>query len=497
MATPLIATLIACGCGASEESSSEEAPPIDPASVPVPPADGPKLLATRHEVVVRERPAPGAKPLGTLRLGATVARSEAALTSQGCPAGWYAVRPRGFVCAGEEATVDLAHPAARLKPPTLAHPLPYRYARVAEGGTITYGALPTAAEQAAAEPKRKNSKAMADRRLGAGANDVPLDDGFRPTGPAVVMPDADDVGPDGYRTRSTFFALDGFSGLEVGASLVGTSETRVLKRSSGVALAGIFDHDGRTFGVTLPGRIVPIDHLVVALGTTWHGIDATKATLPVGFALRQGVNAYDVDKTATRLDEEFGTHEAIALSGRFRTINGEKYFHAESGVWVRHRDLILIPKRHDFPDFASGDQKWIDISLANQTLVAWEGRKPVLATLISSGQDRLGDPEKGPATAQGVFRLRKKAIAADLDAQETHQAHSVESAPWVMEFSEGFSLVGCYWHNRFGESVGHHDVAVSPIDAHQLFAWTSPEVPEGWHAVEIGEDEGTIVYVHK
>lgn len=495
--TPLIATLLCAGCSDADESAAEGTAPIDPASVPVPPADGPKLLITRHDTVVRDRPSPAGAALGTLRLGATVARSDAALGTEGCPGGWYAVRPRGFVCAGDQATLALDHPAARLKAPALDRPLPYRYARVTPGGTVTYGALPSAEDQASAEPKRKKGRDAGERRLGAGANDVPLDESFRPTGPPVVMPDADDVGPDGYRTRATAFALDGFSGLEIGASLAGDGETRVLKRQSGLALAGIFDHEGRTFGVTIPGRLVPIDHLVVALGTTWHGVDATKVTLPVGFALRQGVRAYDVDKRATRLDEEFGAHEAIPLSGRFRTVDGEKFFYAESGVWVRHRDLIIIPKRHEFPDFASEGQKWIDISLANQTLVAWEGRTPVLATLISSGQDRLGDPDKGPATRQGVFRLRKKAVTADLDPQETHQAHSVEAAPWLMEFADGFSLVGCYWHNRFGESVGYHDVALSPVDAHQLFAWTEPDVPEGWHSVEIAEEEGTIVYVHK
>src|SRR5690606_41861247 len=92
-------------CGGSDES--EEAPPLDLANVPVPPADGPKLLATRHDVVVRERPTPGAASLGTLRLGAMVARSEAALTTECCPGGSYAVRTTVFACAGQADTAHL------------------------------------------------------------------------------------------------------------------------------------------------------------------------------------------------------------------------------------------------------------------------------------------------------------------------------------------------------------------------------------------------------
>lgn len=496
-AAPLFAILLAACDGAGE--SGDQAPAIiDLASVPVPAADGPKLLITRAGVVVRERPTLGAKPLGTLRLGAAVARSEAPLSATECPGGWYAIRPRGFVCSGDEATTNLSSPAAKLAAPSLDEPLPFRYARVKSGGTVTYGRLPTPEEQSAAEPKR--GKPSGDKRLGAGANDVPLDETFRPTGPSVVMPDGQGVGEDGYRTISSFFAPDDFA-LEADATFLAgpaASETRVLKRRSGLAVVGIVDHDGRPFAITAAGRFAPVDRLYAALGTTWHGIDLGKTPLPVAFALRHGIHAYELDKArSTALDEEFVVHEPIALTGKFRTVNGERYFFTADEVWVRHRDIIMIPKRDNLPDFATDEQKWIDVSLANQTLVAWEGNKPVFATLISSGQDRLGDPKEGPATLQGVFHLRRKAITADVDSQETHQAHSVEAAPWAMEFADGFSMVGCYWHGRFGESVGYHDIALSPVDAHFLFAWTAPEVPEGWHGVEVADEEGTIIYVHK
>jgi hypothetical protein len=42
-------------------------------------------------------------------------------------------------------------------------------------------------------------------------------------------------------------------------------------------------------------------------------------------------------------------------------------------------------------------------------------------------------------------------------------------------------------------------VNLSPIDAHRVFKWTEPAVPEGWHAVISGEEhgEGTVVIVHE
>jgi hypothetical protein len=212
------------------------------------------------------------------------------------------------------------------------------------------------------------------------------------------------------------------------------------------------------------------------------------------------VPTYHLDKnTVTRQDEELDPNEAIPLTGRFRTVNSVLYYFTSDELWVRHKDMILVAKRNRFPDWATPTQKWIDISLANQTLVAWEGHKPLYATLISSGRDRLGDPQTGPSTVQGVFRLRSKHVTRDVDDREVQQAYSVTEAPWVMEFQEGFSLVGCYWSRRFGEAGSYHDVALAPIDAHWLWAWSDPEVPEGWQSVAIPEDieQNTIVYVHK
>jgi hypothetical protein len=39
----------------------------------------------------------------------------------------------------------------------------------------------------------------------------------------------------------------------------------------------------------------------------------------------------------------------------------------------------------------------------------------------------------------------------------------------------------------------------APVDAHRIFFWTDPPVPEGWHAVNAGEDmgEGSLVVIHE
>ena len=509
----LVGLVGALGCSTPE--SAETVPEDDGVipQVPVPAADGPKLVATKHGLVVRDRPSMAGKPLGTLALGAQVARAEEPYSTRGCEGGWYPIRPRGFVCAGAEASTDLGSAAAKVMSgqAALDKPLPYRYAQVTRGAAVSYASLPSSQEQQEAEPKMGSRKAEESEQLGAGSNDVPLDEGYVAKGPPVLLPGADGVGADGYRTSESFFvfAEGDAAPLGEGASLLTeegqAARTRVLKRRSGVAITRSFLHGegatARRFGVMPDGHFIPTDRLEPALGSAWHGVAlAGEESLPIGFSLRRGVPTYHLDKTTvTRQDEELEPREAISLSGRFRTVNSVRYFYSGDEYWVRHKDIIMVAKRNQFPDWASPGQKWIDISLANQTLVAWEGHKPLYATLISSGRDRLGDPQTGPSTIQGVFRLLSKHVTRDVDDREVEQAYSVTEAPWVMEFHQGFSIVGSYWTRQFGEARSYHDVAVSPIDAHWLWAWSEPQLPEGWHSVTIPEDleQNTIVYVHK
>ena len=502
------------GCSGSELPQDEEFDDSIIPQVDMPPADGPTLVATVHRAVVRDRPSVSGKVLGTLALGAHVARGPEPYTKHACAGGWYNIRPQGWVCAGDGVSIDTNVSASVVAQAHLAKPLPYRYGRVSRGAAVAYGTVPSREQQRAAEPKMGSLTSPATKRLGLAANDVPLDEAYLPTGLPVLLPEADGVGEDGYRTSDTWWQFPGAqsapAALATGASLLPAStatQTRVLKRKSGVALTTSFVVDAgagkaaRRFGLMPDGRVVPTDRLVAAEGTAWHGVDLSKSGLPVAFALRRGIRAYQLGNNATvrRLDEEFEPREPIALSGRFRTVNRERYYYARDDFWVRHRDLIMIAKRHKFPDWATPEQKWLDVSLANQTLVAWEGHKPVYATLISSGTDRLGDPQTGPSTVQGVFRLRSKHVSRNVDDREVGQAYSVSEAPWAMEFHEGFSLIGCYWHSRFGEARSYHDVALAPVDAHFLWHWSAPHVPEHWHSVAIAEGtaDNTIVYVHK
>jgi len=507
-----ISSILPLGCS-GDEPVEQDLGHDELVDVTAPPADGPKLFITADLTIVRDRPSLKGKALGALRIGARVARSEEPYSTHGCAGGWYPIFPRGFVCAGDAATTDAESQHARVmhKQANLDKPLPYLYGRVRAGAAVSYGMLPTYQQQLAAEPKLANRPGKEVERLGVGANDVPLDEQGRPAGLPFVDPAGDGVGEDGYRTSSSYFA---FRGQQTPSITPGTTllrdprdaeTTKVLTRGSGVALVGAImtgsGKQARQFGITPEGRFVPTDRLRAGLSSAWHGIPLDEIGLPVVFAIRRGVALYQMKNgTAHRTDREYEPREPIPITGRFRTRGGVKYLFARDDGWIRAKDVIQVFKRHKFPDWATAQQKWLDISLANQTLVAYSGHKPLYATLISTGKDRLGDPENGPSTIQGVFRLRSKFVTRGIDEREVSQRFTPLEVPWVAEFEEGFALTASYWQSRFGEGRGYHNVALAPIDAHWLWQWMAPEVPTGWHSVFIDPEstgENTIVYVHK
>lgn len=142
------------------------------------------------------------------------------------------------------------------------------------------------------------------------------------------------------------------------------------------------------------------------------------------------------------------------------------------------------------------DERWIDVDTARQTLVAYEGERPVFATLVSTGRGNAGSAE---ATPIGEHRIWVKLSSTDMTNLEDDAAgdyYAIEDVPWVMFFKDGYGLHGAFWHRSFGSKRSHGCVNLAPRDAQRLFRWASPRMPSGWHAVHPGpHDLGTRVVV--
>src|SRR5262249_44816110 len=90
------------------------------------------------------------------------------------------------------------------------------------------------------------------------------------------------------------------------------------------------------------------------------------------------------------------------------------------GAWISARE-VRHPVLSDPPpevDAAAGE-RWIDVDLENQTLVAYEGRRPVFATIVSTGKGKPGTPL---GTPRGTHRIWIKLYTSDMDNLEDENA---------------------------------------------------------------------------
>jgi lipoprotein-anchoring transpeptidase ErfK/SrfK len=185
--------------------------------------------------------------------------------------------------------------------------------------------------------------------------------------------------------------------------------------------------------------------------------------------------------------------EAVPLTGRKRAGG---ILEARDGSFVPESAMRVIQARTSFPSFATGDRKWVDVSIKEQSLVAYRGQRPVYVTLVSTGRDGLMDPETTNSTVRGTFMIYQKDVSSTMDGDEDRaDSFNLHDVPFVQYFHKGYALHGTYWHDEFGHVRSHGCVNLAPADAAWLFEWTDPEVPPSWHGV-INKERGTVVYVH-
>ena len=573
--------------GSASAAERKAAPVVDHGELDTkPPDDAPKLAATVIAATVYKLPDTGSRRLGYVRLGGVVKRDREPVPGRGCKGDFFRVYPTGYMCTDEATTnLDLSLVKAASRRADLNAPLPYKYAFV-RATAPQYLRVPTRAEQEKSEFKLEEHLSwFAEHHAEvqtviAGANDVPTDargiavPGMKPPAgfrPSTALSENELLGGAGADDPVPFWLQNGrqipnVSGFDVPASSVFADRVR---RKTGLSLVGAFgaENDGlkRRFAVTVDLRLIPGTKLKPDTGSPFHGIElGDKLPLPLAFVVPSDAKSYQLVKGTeeTRPVAALPRRVIVPLSGKARIEAGERYYQTskDATVWLRARDLGVVAPPPTWPDIADRGGKWIDISIVQQTLVLYQGKKPFYATLVSTGRDKLGDPKETLSTPRGSFKLQSKHIAAAMDSEENSSvsggqrsrpsAHGASTkatverlkkaraageeldeddkrrlanidkgrdpeygitvrrgaagfelrdVPWIQYFASGYALHGAYWHDVFGIPRSHGCVNLSPIDARVVFRWTDPPVPEGWHGINIGSEmgEGTAVIIRE
>jgi hypothetical protein len=458
----------------------------------------PRLYARLQRTWVYERPGRSSTRIGYLRAGASSPTSSSPASKDGCPGGWYPIEPRGFVCAGEEATLDANDPvvrATREYPPDPLRRLPYIYGTVRNPGPV-YRRLPTHDELMRGEPEieqRMERWLDAPGEIGASyAQDVWV-------GGVGQAPDP----AEAWRARRSDHLPDflkdpnGPRGSAAGAD--GSVTLGVMEPRVGYSLLDTFLHEGRRYGLTAELEIVPTDRLRPIRGSDFHGFLVGKE-VQFPFAIVRHPNARFWLRSSGKVRMvDAGPapyRRALQLSGKQDVVKGHLYYETEDHRWLSDQHASrFLPARH-MPGWGKRGEKWIDINLTQQSLMLYDGTEPVYATLISSGEAGLEDPERTTATKRGIFRIHTKHVTATMSSDEVGEEFELRDVPYVQYFDkQGYALHGAYWHDRFGIPKSHGCINLSPEDARRIFYFTEPRLPVGWHGVLLPL-KGTVLFVH-
>jgi len=462
----------------------------------------PRVHARAMRAYIRERPVKGAAKLGYLRLGGSAPLREVKPQGDdGCPGGWYAIEPRGYVCVGRRATLDAQDPAVRAveqHPPDPTRKLPYLYGTVRRPGPI-YQRLPTAAELAAAEPDLAERMARwlsLEGEEGAGyAQHVWL-------GGPGELPD-----PRQAWEGRTSDPLPELVALEKNlpnpyrASRGDAVVVDRMKPRAGYSFLHTFLFQGRRYGVTTDLRLMPTDRLRPIQGSEHHGVRiGPEGDIDFPFALvrRKDARYWLHDASKNRLTDGGVApyFAAVKLSGKKQMFRGKLHYQTADGKYLSDRDAAHIEPARRMPAWGKNGERWIDVNLTQQRLVLYEGTRPVYATLISSGEAGLEDAEHTTATKRGIFRIHTKHVSATMASSEIGEEFELRDVPYVQYFDqEGYALHGAYWHDRFGTPKSHGCLNLTPEDARRVFYFTEPAVPLGWHGVLLPL-KGTVIFIH-
>jgi lipoprotein-anchoring transpeptidase ErfK/SrfK len=270
----------------------------------------------------------------------------------------------------------------------------------------------------------------------------------------------------------------------------------------GLAVDEVRDAYGARWGHTSKGRWVKLADLTAARPSAFAGAHLTTAEelATLAWTLTDKVQVFATEKLAGK---------PIAVLPKHRRV---RVVDAQPKVWKIQMDREGEEPLEGFakapgqlarpsasatpPEGLSDDERWVDVELATQTLVAYEGSAPVFATLVSTGR---GKETSDTGTPRGTYRVWVKlrsTTMANVEDENAESHYSLEEVPWVLFFHKAIAFHGAFWHDDFGRVRSHGCVNLAPRDAAWLYGWAGPAMPAGWNAVlPAPAKPGTLVRV--
>ncbi|MDB4962181.1 MAG: ErfK/YbiS/YcfS/YnhG family protein [Myxococcales bacterium] len=462
-----LVTLIG-GCGGKKDppptrdqvpapvADDSDDPPAPPAAAVFP--EGTRSLELVRTVGVRLEPGDDAKRIGTVAIDTRVRWTSTAV-AKGCTKPWVEIVPRGWVCA-DYLTPSKKPPMGREVPMLERGELvPGVYGKVTAPNSVTY---------ALEKPAIKKPDKKADKK----------NNPKQPSGPVTSTTEVD--------TPKKL------------------PESKMIEDKPLVGSVNVRQWEEVTVGGKQYWRVAQKDNEYVLRSaisphrpSLYNGTrlgDDTGWTVPIAFVWpRAGYQStYTMNKAnGGGIHRQVTARTPVAILETVSDPGGKPLAHRIGAAeWIRATDVRVFSTAPP-PALLQKHERWIDIDLESQILVAFEGEIPVYATMVSSGG-------KETPTETGVYRMWLKESEADMKGLNGEDPYSVATVPWTQFFSpeKGLAIHTAYWHDQFGTKRSHGCVNLAPKDARWLYFWSDPQVPPGWTmAAGVVEAPGSIVRV--
>ncbi len=192
--------------------------------------------------------------------------------------------------------------------------------------------------------------------------------------------------------------------------------------------------------------------------------------LPVGWIVASTLNV----RARPGVSDDNPPVDRVHYKDRFHileeyVVQGVKWYRIGEDRWV-YGGWVGVARYKPRPAQIKAGEKWVGVSLREQTLVAYEGDTPVYAALVATGVPQY-------PTVRGIFRtwLRRRWGRMVGGTPGTMHYYYLEDVTWTMYFYRGYSLHTAYWHDAFGRPRSHGCVNLSPYDAWWIFRWSETE----------------------
>lgn len=249
-----------------------------------------------------------------------------------------------------------------------------------------------------------------------------------------------------------------------------------VPRGSTVAYTRAFEAEGETWVLTSDLTVIPARGLLPFRRSEFRGVDIDAAhPVPLAWTGSRPATRWREAEGQLVRDGAFAARSVLALAGEPRREKRRTLWRTTDGAWLDASEAGVVTDLRRAPWEAHGG-KWIHVRRRSRTLVAYEGTRARFATLVGTGREH--------STPLGRFTISSKIRSFTMSPDSGSPKSWTAEVPWTAWLEHPYALHATYWHESLGDEISNGCVNLSMRDAAWLFAWTAPEVPQGWASAE-------------